>query len=100
LASLIKNNPDTIILFTSRSGVKFTNVEDRLIGRLRFAQNLLVVFGAPRRGLPEILKTENHDIRSVEFVVNCFPLQGTKTVRLEEAILGTLAILNYLFSRP
>ncbi|HEY7079612.1 MAG TPA: putative RNA uridine N3 methyltransferase [Nitrososphaeraceae archaeon] len=100
LASLTKNQPDTIILFTSRSGVKFTNVEDRLIGRLKSTQNLLVVFGAPRRGLPEILKTENQDIRSVEFVVNCFPMQGTKTVRLEEAILGTLAIINYIFSRP
>jgi len=26
-----------------------------------------------------------------------FPFQGTETVRLEEAILGTLAILNYVF---
>jgi predicted SPOUT superfamily RNA methylase MTH1 len=26
--------------------------------------------------------------------VNMFPNQGTETVRLEEAVLGTLAILN------
>lgn len=100
LTSLIENQQNTITLFTSRSGIKFRNIENRLIGRLRSAQSLLVVFGAPRRGLPEILKTENHDIRSVEFVVNCFPMQGTKTVRLEEAILGTLAIINHVFSRP
>jgi len=26
--------------------------------------------------------------------LNCFPNQATETIRLEEAILGTLAILN------
>jgi predicted SPOUT superfamily RNA methylase MTH1 len=27
-------------------------------------------------------------------VVNMFPFQGTKTVRLEEALLGSLALIN------
>jgi len=30
------------------------------------------------------------------FVFNFFPNQGTQTVRLEEAILGTLSIINIL----
>jgi len=48
----------------------------------------------------KILKNEKTDIKSFEFVVNSFPMQGTKTVRLEEAILGTLAIVNYILSSP
>jgi predicted SPOUT superfamily RNA methylase MTH1 len=28
-----------------------------------------------------------------------FPFQGTETVRLEESVLGTLAILNHFFSK-
>jgi hypothetical protein len=99
LTSLIKNHPNTLILFTSRSGVKFGHLENHLLERLRSFQSILIVFGAPRRGLPEILKSEGNDIKSIKFVVNCFPMQGTKTVRLEEAILGTLAITNHIFSR-
>ncbi len=99
LTSLIKNHPNTVMLLTSRSGVKFTHIENRILERLRTLQSLLVVFGAPRSGLPEILKSEGYNIKTIEFVVNCFPMQGTKTVRLEEAILGTLAITNHIFSR-
>jgi predicted SPOUT superfamily RNA methylase MTH1 len=59
-----------------------------------------VIFGAPKSGLAEILKSEERNIRDFEFVVNSFPTQGTRTVRLEEAILGTLSIVNHILSYP
>jgi predicted SPOUT superfamily RNA methylase MTH1 len=96
LTSLLSNQPNALLLFTSRAGVKLRKIEGHLIKRLRSAQNLLVIFGAPKSGLAEILKNEKKDIRSFEFVVNSFPMQGTRTVRLEEAILGTLAIVNHI----
>jgi predicted SPOUT superfamily RNA methylase MTH1 len=34
----------------------------------------------------------------VDFVVNTIPAQGTETVRTEEALLATLAILNVQFN--
>ena len=42
----------------------------------------------------DIIAKEGASIKPYEFVVNMFPNQGTETVRLEEAVLGTLAILN------
>jgi predicted SPOUT superfamily RNA methylase MTH1 len=42
----------------------------------------------------DILAKEGSSVKPYEFVVNMFPNQGTETVRLEEAVLGTLAILN------
>jgi predicted SPOUT superfamily RNA methylase MTH1 len=54
----------------------------------------LIVFGAPKRGVHDILAREGANIKPYEFVVNMFPNQATETVRLEEAVLGTLAILN------
>src|SRR5829696_4681404 len=57
----------------------------------------IVVFGSPRRGVHEILSNEGHDSSSYPFIVNMFPFQGTRTVRLEEAFLRTLAIINYYF---
>jgi methyltransferase len=100
LTSLMRNQLNAVLLLTSRAGVELRKIEGRLIRRLRSAQSLLIVFGSPKSGLAEILKNEKTDIKSFEFVVNSFPMQGTKTVRLEEAILGTLAILNYILSSP
>jgi predicted SPOUT superfamily RNA methylase MTH1 len=42
----------------------------------------------------DLLAKEGASAKPYEFVVNMFPNQGTDTVRLEEAVLGTLAILN------
>jgi predicted SPOUT superfamily RNA methylase MTH1 len=96
LTSLTNNKSNGLLLFTSRGGVPFRKIEEYFIKRLRSVQSLLIIFGAPRSGLAQILKSEKTDIRSFEFVVNSFPMQGTKTVRLEEAILGTLAIVNHI----
>jgi predicted SPOUT superfamily RNA methylase MTH1 len=57
------------------------------------ADDLAVVFGAPQRGVHEILR--ERDV-SVDFdaVVNTLPNQGVETVRTEEAVLATLALAN------
>jgi len=55
----------------------------------------LVVFGSPERGIHEILGNTINNISKSQ-IINLFPEQGTETVRLEEAILGTLSILNIL----
>jgi len=77
------------IIFTSKKG-KTINLEKKL---LQNNTHTLIVFGSPRRGLFEILGSTIKTIpRSL--ILNFFPNQGTETVRLEEAILGTLTILN------
>ena len=53
----------------------------------------------PKHGILDILAKEGASIKPFEFVVNMFPDQGTETVRLEEAILGSLAILNSFLTR-
>lgn len=56
---------------------------------------VLVVFGSPGRGVHEILGKAVIDIAK-SHILNFFPDQATETVRLEEAIIGTLSILNVL----
>jgi predicted SPOUT superfamily RNA methylase MTH1 len=57
-----------------------------------------VAFGAPARGLHEIVKDEGLDLNDVvDFVVNMVPEQGTETVRTEEALFASLAVLNVQF---
>lgn len=93
VVKLLSSVEKTIGVVTSRKGSYFKNVEVKLGERIKASENVLVVFGAPRHGVHEILAKEGANVRS-EFVVNMFPAQATETVRLEEAILGTLAILN------
>lgn len=94
LGKLLASAENTEVVITSRKGSYFKNLESRLAERAKNAQNILVVFGAPKHGVSEILAKEGTNAKQYEFVINMFPNQGTETVRLEEAVLGTLAILN------
>lgn len=94
ISKLLASVEKTAIILTSRKGRYFKNIEARLAEHTRNVHNILVAFGAPKHGLHEILAKERANISPYEYVVNMFPNQGTETVRLEEAVLGTLAILN------
>ncbi len=53
----------------------------------------LLIFGNPKEGVLEI--AERLGIHSDVDVWNMIPNQGSRTVRLEEAIIACLAIINY-----
>jgi predicted SPOUT superfamily RNA methylase MTH1 len=81
------------IILTSRKG-KNIHKNQKYFDEIS-RENILVVFGSPKKGLHEILgKNLGNFVRTQ--VLNFFPQQATETIRLEEAILGTLAILNTL----
>jgi predicted SPOUT superfamily RNA methylase MTH1 len=82
------------VVMTSVQGEPFTKHVDDLMIKLKPSKNLLVVFGSPKLGLKKIMESENKQISSTDNFLNMFPQQGTQTVRLEEAILGTLSIIN------
>jgi predicted SPOUT superfamily RNA methylase MTH1 len=85
---------------------------DYVVGTSRYGQNLYeavnviknsnpgsiaVVFGGPYAGLLEICKRQGVDAKELfDVVVNTIPNQGTATVRTEEALVATLALLNVL----
>ncbi|HEX7031939.1 MAG TPA: putative RNA uridine N3 methyltransferase, partial [Nitrososphaera sp.] len=94
LSKLLASVENAEIIITSRKGSYFKNVETKIVERAKAAKNILVVFGAPKYGVHDILAKEGASIKQQEFVINMFPNQATQTVRLEEALLGTLAILN------
>jgi len=89
-----------LVIATARIGDKFMDVAGQIGRKLSNAQHVLVAFGAPSRGLHEIAKEEGARLEAiVDFVVNMIPEQGTATVRTEEALLASLAILNVQFNR-
>jgi predicted SPOUT superfamily RNA methylase MTH1 len=75
---------------------------DELVGRIRSDGDpaLTAVFGAPERGLPEILGVdagslgEGADRDGIDLWLNTIPDQGSEVVRTEEAVFATLASLT------
>jgi predicted SPOUT superfamily RNA methylase MTH1 len=96
--SLVENGDFDLIIATSKLGAKFVDVAEKIGEQWLKAEYTLVAFGAPARGLHEIVSDEGLDLDEVtDFVVNMVPQQGTETVRTEEALFASLAVLNVRF---
>jgi methyltransferase len=78
-------------IITSRKGK--TATKEQLAKYLSSEVPILVVFGSPEKGVHEILGSKIKNIQNAK-VLNFFPNQASETVRLEEALLGTLSIIN------
>jgi predicted SPOUT superfamily RNA methylase MTH1 len=95
---LSKDNGFDLKIATARIGDSLMAVEGQIAEKWGSSNHVLVGLGAPSRGLHEIVEDEHLKINElVDFVINTIPNQGTVTVRAEEALLATLAILNVHF---
>ena len=90
LFSLLSEWKGNIIL-TSRKGK--TATKEQIAKYTKSDQPILVVFGSPEKGIHEILGGKMKNVQNAKSL-NFFPNQATQTVRLEEALLGTLSIIN------
>lgn len=79
------------VIITSRKGKTATT--EQLSKYTKSEDHVLVVFGSPEKGVHEIIGGKMKNVQNAKSL-NFFPNQATETVRLEEALLGTLAILN------
>lgn len=96
----VKERGNLFSLITSWSGnIILTSKKGKMISSqlikdyARSKDPLLLVFGTPFKGIYDILGNRIKQIQNTR-ILNFFPVQATETVRLEEAILGTLSILN------
>jgi predicted SPOUT superfamily RNA methylase MTH1 len=97
-ARLVQTGEFDLTIATSRYGVPFAEVANEIAEGWKKASNILVAFGAPTQGLYETVRKENLNLDEiVDFVVNTVSLQGTETIRTEEALIASLAILNMHF---
>jgi methyltransferase len=96
---MLQNEKFDLVISTARIADRVVDVADKIAKRVANSQRVLIAFGAPSRGLHEIVRDEGLRIESIsDFVVNTIPEQGTATVRTEEALLATLAIFNVYFN--
>lgn len=86
-----------LTIATSRTGTLIAAEEEHLRAQIAEARSVLVAFGSPRFGIQEILRREHKELADCfKYILNTVPEQGTETVRTEEAVHATLAVLNLL----
>ncbi|HEX5186582.1 MAG TPA: putative RNA uridine N3 methyltransferase [Nitrososphaeraceae archaeon] len=89
--------PKAFVVFTSRKGRPFNNMDSQFKDLIKKFNILLIVFGSPSKGIDKIYP--NYHTQRNSLYLNLFPNQKTETIRLEEAILGTLAIFNHIMQK-
>jgi methyltransferase len=96
LGELLSSRRSDELILTSINGrqISKNHLLDSLKNKIGSIEDLLVVFGSPKNGLGKIIRSEGGNDSEYPFIINMFPDQGTHTIRVEEAILGSLAILN------
>ncbi len=96
LGQLAKGGGYDMTISTSRRGADVREVMSQLAQKWTSANRMLLLFGSPREGVPDILAREHVKVSELSFNINMVPQQAVETVRTEEALHATLAILNTL----
>jgi len=96
---MVKKKLFDLVVATSRRGKPIDTIMDELVKSWKQSHKILLAFGASTQGLFEIVMHERLKLEDLaNFIVNTIPDQGTETVRTEEAVYASLAILNTLES--
>ena len=97
LGSLLEKEKFDLRIGTSRYGTSLLDVWSKVSNSMKNVGSVLVAFGSPRFGLREILGQEGKAPDDVfDFFVNTVPDQKVSTVRTEEAVMISLAVLNVM----
>ena len=95
LVTLLKDSVGVTRIALSRHAPPYNKLEGEIKSTVAGTKSLLTIFGGPRHGVSELLSKEKGPLKEhIDFWVNTVPQQGTETVRLEEAILTSLTLLN------
>ncbi len=95
LSDLVHSPEWDLTIATSKLGEDFGKVSEAIEDRWDEAYKTLIVFGSHKHGIGQIMERQGRRIEEAfDFIVNTVPNQGTETVRTEEAVQATLALLN------
>ena len=97
LSEIVRNRKFDLTISTSRKGTDVRKITLELREKWKSSKRPLIVFGSPNEGVPEILARSGMNVSdAMDFDLNTIPDQGVETVRTEEALWGSLAVLNVL----
>ena len=98
LARFLRSANFDMTILTSRLGDPIWESWEEIKGVTKSSEKILVCYGSPVSGVNEMLaqdKAKVGDFPKARYL-NFFPFQSVETIRLEEAIVGSLSILNLI----
>jgi predicted SPOUT superfamily RNA methylase MTH1 len=100
LLELLKKSSIMTRIGFSRKAPSFRKLEKDLKSTVSNTGSVLAVFGGPDRGILELCDSQREDVkRHIDFWANTIDDQGSETVRLEEALIISLGLLNGLVGK-
>ncbi len=95
----VKICKDYVRIATSRLGEPVSDVAGKLAVDAYTKGGIAIFFGTRDKGLFELAAEEGLEVKECfDYVVNMVPKQGVFTIRTEEALPVTLAVLDYILS--
>jgi predicted SPOUT superfamily RNA methylase MTH1 len=95
LNNLLTGEQYDLKIGTSRLGTPFKEICENLKKSMSEADNVIVILGSHKNSIIEIMRIDKKRIPAYfNYYINTVPGQGSATVRTEEALHATLAILN------
>lgn len=95
LMRFLKSVSFDLVILTSRLGNSLVQNWTNFCESCKNASSTLLCFGSPEFGVDRFLKQGGAKVEDIDALyLNFFPNQNTETIRLEEAILGSLSIVN------
>ncbi|MHA2431979.1 MAG: putative RNA uridine N3 methyltransferase [Candidatus Thorarchaeota archaeon] len=95
LVEKLRETSEATRVVFSRNAPSYASLEEEIKSTVSNTRSVLGVFGGPKHGVSELLSEMKDELKKhVDFWVNTIPEQGTETVRLEEALLVSLGLLN------
>jgi hypothetical protein len=95
LIQYLKDSAGATRIAFSRMADPFETLQSEIQSSVLKTRSVIAVFGGPYKGLREIFADRLNSLESsTDFWVNTIPDQGTETVRLDEALFASLALVN------
>ncbi len=95
LARFLRSANFDVIILTSRLGKPVNELWKEFCFKCDPKSRILICLGSPEWGIDKFLNQDSAKVSDFDgLYLNMFPSQQTETIRVEEALVGTLSIVN------
>lgn len=93
LSEYLKGATGSVRIGLSRNGVQYQRLKEDIESMTKSNESVVIALGGPRYGIRDLVESKDDLKNNVDFWINTVQDQGTETVRLEEALHASLAII-------
>ncbi|MHA1576851.1 MAG: putative RNA uridine N3 methyltransferase [Candidatus Thorarchaeota archaeon] len=94
LIKYLENSHNTTRIGLTKNGVQYHRQKDEIVSMTQNNRSVILILGGPRFGIRDLVESKDDLKKNIDFWINTIVDQGTETIRLEEALHASLAVLS------